>query len=205
MTATNATTMALSAATTADLTTTAVQFDYMLPGALRFSIMAFVIRNVPRNPVCLMAGIAWNTKWSSVILFTKTTAVDITLMATAIEVGVRAQLIIIIDSSDIHSFCLGCNTEECGWDGLDCEPPISSIESKQENLATGILVVVVMATPEDFIDIAPHFLRQLGLLLRSVPRLMHDSRGREMVYPWSQSISRVHLRNKRAPQGSMLG
>lgn len=90
MTVTNATMMALSAAIAADLTTTAFQFDSMLPSALRFSTTAFVMRNVQRNPVCLTVGTAWSTKWSSVILFMRIIAVDITLMVTVIEVSARA-------------------------------------------------------------------------------------------------------------------
>lgn len=71
----------------------------------------------------------------------------------------------------------GCNSEECGWDGLDCAA------DRPENLAEGTLVVVVLMPPEQLLQDARSFLRELGTLLHTNLRFKRDSQGDIMVYP----------------------
>lgn len=75
----------------------------------------------------------------------------------------------------------GCNNAECGWDGLDCDATIDNIQSEE---ADGMLVFIILVPPSDFQKVASRFLRQVGLLLHSVPKIGYDDRGGQMVYPW---------------------
>jgi len=60
---------------------------------------------------------------------------------------------------------------------------------------------------------AQRFLRRVGLLLHSVPKIKHDGSGEQMVYPWYGKDSRggriVHLENssraKRASGPAVAG
>lgn len=72
----------------------------------------------------------------------------------------------------------GCNSEECGWDGLDCAA------DRPENLAEGTLVIVVLMPPEQLLQDARSFLRALGTLLHTNLRIKRDSQGALMVYPY---------------------
>lgn len=72
----------------------------------------------------------------------------------------------------------GCNSEECGWDGLDCAA------DQPENLAEGALVVVVLLPPEQLLQDARSFLRALGALLHTSLRIKRDAQGGLMVYPY---------------------
>lgn len=92
----------------------------------------------------------------------------------------------------------GCNTAECGWDGLDCDL------DQHEVLADGTLVFVVLVRPDAFRKVAPHFLRRLGLLLHSIARVKHDgATGEEMIYPWPDIA--VSRRKKRSLVLGMVG
>jgi len=75
----------------------------------------------------------------------------------------------------------GCNNPECGWDGLDCDTVVDKVE---HYLADGTLVFIVLVPPTDFVKVSSRFLRQVGLLLHSVPKISHDESGGQMVYPW---------------------
>lgn len=72
----------------------------------------------------------------------------------------------------------GCNSEECGWDGLDCAA------DQPENLAEGTLVIVVLLPPEQLLQDARSFLRALGTLLHTNLRIKRDAQGDLMVYPY---------------------
>lgn len=72
----------------------------------------------------------------------------------------------------------GCNTEECGWDGLDCTPDTSP------KLARGMLVIVVLLQPEELLGDIRGFLRSLGTLLHTNLRLKQDEQQKPMVYPY---------------------
>lgn len=72
----------------------------------------------------------------------------------------------------------GCNSEECGWDGLDCAG------DRPENLAEGTLVIVVLLPPEQLLQEARSFLRALGTLLHTNLRIKQDPQGNLMVYPY---------------------
>jgi hypothetical protein len=75
----------------------------------------------------------------------------------------------------------GCNNAECGWDGLDCDVDAAEVE---RNVADGTLVFIVLVPPSEFRKVASRFLRQVGLLLHSVPKISFDDRGDQMIYPW---------------------
>lgn len=72
----------------------------------------------------------------------------------------------------------GCNTEECGWDGLDCAadaPP---------QVADGTLVVVVLLQPHELLGDLRGFLRSLGTLLHTNVRVKLDEQQKPMIYPY---------------------
>lgn len=100
----------------------------------------------------------------------------------------------------------GCNFADCGWDGGDC----SDIP---EDLADGALIIIVKMARDDFLKIVSTFMRDLGLILRSVIRVKKDDEGQDMVYPWpNDGNSRVKRfisavipgRSKRAAKGSKM-
>ncbi|KAI5608023.1 myosin-IIIa isoform 2 [Silurus asotus] len=72
----------------------------------------------------------------------------------------------------------GCNTEECGWDGLDC-----SID-KPPQLADGSLVIVVLLQPEELLVHMKGFLRSLGMLLHTNLRVKRDNKKELMIHPY---------------------
>lgn len=75
----------------------------------------------------------------------------------------------------------GCNNVECGWDGLDCDAEADVVDHQ---LADGTLVFIVLVSPAEFRDVMSRFLRKVGLLLNSVPKIQHDDHGDQMIYPW---------------------
>lgn len=73
----------------------------------------------------------------------------------------------------------GCNSAECGWDGLDCA------EDVPQRLASGILVLVVHLPPSELLNSSSSFLRQLSALLRTnVALKRHATTGEPLVYPY---------------------
>lgn len=72
----------------------------------------------------------------------------------------------------------GCNTEECGWDGLDCSADVLP------QVADGTLVLVVLLQPEELLGDLRGFLRSLGALLHTNLRVKMDAQNRPMVYPY---------------------
>uniref|UniRef100_A0A8C2AFT3 Notch receptor 2 n=1 Tax=Cyprinus carpio TaxID=7962 RepID=A0A8C2AFT3_CYPCA len=101
----------------------------------------------------------------------------------------------------------GCNTEACGWDGLDCAtdtPP---------KLAEGTLVIVVLLQPEELLGDLKGFLRSLGTLLHTNLRLKLDEHKRPMVYPYyrnkedeiQNNIATMKQRGKRELEKEVIG
>lgn len=71
-----------------------------------------------------------------------------------------------------------CNTEACGWDGLDCatDTPAKVID--------GTLVIVVRLQPKELIEDLRGFLRSLGALLHTNLKVKLDENKERMVYPY---------------------
>lgn len=72
----------------------------------------------------------------------------------------------------------GCNTEECGWDGLDCASEVPAL------LARGVLVLTVLLPPEELLRSSADFLQRLSAILRTSLRFRLDARGQAMVFPY---------------------
>ena len=76
----------------------------------------------------------------------------------------------------------GCNTAECGHDGLDCDdrPPM---------FAKGVLVIIVLVPVEQMRlpNISKAFLREIGHVLRTVVVFLKDENGDNRIEPWSSS------------------
>jgi Notch-like protein len=72
----------------------------------------------------------------------------------------------------------GCNNEECGWDGMDCE-------DKPAYIADGLISVVILMDMTTFKQHRVAFLREIGHQLRTTIRIKQDSKGNDMIYPWS--------------------
>lgn len=73
----------------------------------------------------------------------------------------------------------GCNNEECGWDGLDCAGKIP------EDLAEGVLVIVVLLPPEELRRTKTAFLQKLSSILRTTLRFRVDQNGEYMIRPYT--------------------
>lgn len=76
----------------------------------------------------------------------------------------------------------GCNSQACGWDGLDCADG-----SDKEKLADGVLVIVVLITPEELIKEKRSFLQKLSAILRTSLRFRKDKEGNYMIKPYRRS------------------
>lgn len=72
----------------------------------------------------------------------------------------------------------GCDSEECGWDGLDCARDVP------EALARGVLVVTVLLPPEELLWAGAAFLQRLGAVLRTSLRFRRRPDGTAMVRPY---------------------
>lgn len=70
----------------------------------------------------------------------------------------------------------GCNSEECNWDGLDCDnsPP---------KIAEGTLSVTILIEPDVFWKITQKFIRAISTPLRTSMRIKLDLYGNQMIYP----------------------
>lgn len=71
----------------------------------------------------------------------------------------------------------GCNTEECGWDGLDCASEVPAL------LARGVLVLTVLLPSEELLCSIADFLQQLSAILHNSLRFCLDARVQAMVFP----------------------
>uniref|UniRef100_A0AAQ6ADV3 Notch receptor 3 n=1 Tax=Amphiprion ocellaris TaxID=80972 RepID=A0AAQ6ADV3_AMPOC len=91
----------------------------------------------------------------------------------------------------------GCNTEECGWDGLDCAAKVP------ENLADGVLVLVVLLPPEELLRTSTAFLQKLSAILHTSLRFRLDDNGEAMIRPYTRREAR--LKRELQPQHEIIG
>lgn len=91
----------------------------------------------------------------------------------------------------------GCNTEECGWDGLDCAVKVP------KNLADGLLVLVVLLPPEELLRTSTAFLQKLSVILRTTLRFRLDDNGEAMIRPYTRQEAR--LKRELQPQQEVIG
>uniref|UniRef100_A0A8C2EQH2 Notch receptor 3 n=1 Tax=Cyprinus carpio TaxID=7962 RepID=A0A8C2EQH2_CYPCA len=91
----------------------------------------------------------------------------------------------------------GCNTEECGWDGLDCA------ENIPEDLAEGMLVIVVLLPPEELLRTQTAFLQKLSAILRTTLRFRLDQNGEYMIKPYTGRETRI--KRELQPQPEVIG
>lgn len=91
----------------------------------------------------------------------------------------------------------GCNTEECGWDGLDCAGKVP------ENLADGVLVLVVLLPPEELLRTSTAFLQKLSVILRTTLRFRLDKNGEAMIRPYTRKEAR--LKRELQPHQEVIG
>lgn len=71
-----------------------------------------------------------------------------------------------------------CNTEACGWDGLDCSADTPA------KVVPGTLVIVVRLQPKELLGDLRGFLRSLGALLHTNLQVKLDKNKKLMVYPY---------------------
>lgn len=91
----------------------------------------------------------------------------------------------------------GCNTEECGWDGLDCAVKVPEV------LADGVLVLVVLLPPEELLRTSTAFLQKLSVILRTTLRFRLDNNGEAMILPYTRQEAR--LKRELQPQQEVIG
>lgn len=91
----------------------------------------------------------------------------------------------------------GCNTEECGWDGLDCARKVP------ENLADGVLVLVVLLPPEELLRTRTAFLLKLSAILHTTLRFRLDHNGEAMIRPYTRRDAR--LKRELEPHQEVIG
>lgn len=91
----------------------------------------------------------------------------------------------------------GCNNEECGWDGLDCARTLP------EDLADGVLVIVVLLPPEELLRTGAAFLQKLSTILRTSLRFRLDHNGDAMIKPYTRREER--LKRELQPHTEVIG
>lgn len=93
----------------------------------------------------------------------------------------------------------GCNTEECGWDGLDCAGEVPAL------LARGVLVLTVLLPPEELLRSSADFLQRLSGILRTSLRFRLDENGQAMVFPYHRPGPGSEARNRRELAPEVIG
>ncbi|KAK5856133.1 hypothetical protein PBY51_007751 [Eleginops maclovinus] len=78
---------------------------------------------------------------------------------------------------------LGCNSVECGWDGLDCAKKVPEV------LADGVLVLVVLLPPEELQRTSTAFLQKLSAILHTSLRFQLDKNGEAKICPYIRGAS----------------
>lgn len=91
----------------------------------------------------------------------------------------------------------GCNNEECGWDGLDCARTVP------EDLAKGVLVIVVLLPPDELLRTGTAFLQKLSSILRTSLRFRLDHNGDAMIKPYTRREAR--LKRELQPHNEVIG
>lgn len=71
-----------------------------------------------------------------------------------------------------------CNTEACGWDGLDCAADTPA------KIVPGTLLIWVQLQPKELLGDLRGFLRSLGALLHTNLQVKLDQNKKPMVYPY---------------------
>ena len=93
----------------------------------------------------------------------------------------------------------GCNSEECGWDGLDCASEVPAL------LARGVLVLTVLLPPEELLRSSADFLQRLSAILRTSLRFRLDARGQAMVFPYHRPSPGSESRVRRELGPEVIG
>lgn len=91
----------------------------------------------------------------------------------------------------------GCNTEECAWDGLDCAVKVP------EDLADGVLVLVVLLPPEELLRTSTTFLQKLSAILHTALRFRLEKNGEAMIRPYTRQHAR--LKRELQPEQEVIG
>lgn len=91
----------------------------------------------------------------------------------------------------------GCNSQECGWDGLDCAGKVP------EDLADGVLVLVVLLPPEELLRTSTAFLQKLSAILHTTLRFRLDHNGEAMIWPYTRRNAR--LKRELQPHQEVVG
>lgn len=90
----------------------------------------------------------------------------------------------------------GCNMEECGWDGMDCA------QSVPEDLADGVLVLIVLLPPEQLLRTQTAFLQKLSAILHTTLRFRLDENGEAMIQPYTR---KSRIKRELQPQQEVIG
>ncbi|KAH9488307.1 Neurogenic locus notch protein 2 [Bulinus truncatus] len=72
----------------------------------------------------------------------------------------------------------GCNNMECGWDGSDCD-------KDKLNLVEGLISIIILKTPEEFIIDKNQFLRKISHIVHATVLIKKGNSGEEMIYRWT--------------------
>lgn len=72
-----------------------------------------------------------------------------------------------------------------------------------ENLADGVLVLVVLLPPEELLRTSTAFLQKLSSILRTTLRFRLDQNGEAMIRPYTRQQAR--LKRELQPQQEVIG
>lgn len=86
--------------------------------------------------------------------------------------------------------------EECGWDGMDCA------QSVPEDLADGVLVLIVLLPPEQLLRTQTAFLQKLSAILHTTLRFRLDKNGEAMIQPYTR---KSRIKRELQPQQEVIG
>lgn len=86
--------------------------------------------------------------------------------------------------------------EECGWDGMDCA------QSVPEDLADGVLVLIVLLPPEQLLRTQTAFLQKLSAILHTTLRFRLDDNGEAMIEPYTR---KSRIKRELQPQQEVIG
>lgn len=90
----------------------------------------------------------------------------------------------------------GCNSVECGWDGLDCAKKVPEV------LADGVLILVVLLPPEELQRTSTAFLQKLSAILHTSLRFQLDGNGDAKIHPYTRG---ARLKRELQPKQEVIG